>query len=323
MLASTVATLCTLHGLDSFAQGSQVASRAPEPTVLRFETRNPSTPLGTTERVCVQVIYSNGEIRVACELDWRVTNPDPSHPVAVAEEIGITGLSVGQATIMANYQGLTVSALFTVTEPVLKNFTMGPLYPTIREGSIASLSVMAEFASCCPKPVVRGVRWTVAAVEPATEVAVIDQTGQARGLHPGMAEIRATWMGKTASTMLSVVRPSTDAPEPVRIPGLRLKTWRRLCMARLRSIWLPRLRALPNAKVELKSTGDRTFVAITVAVRQAAVEREINIHWTPDECDAGGPTGGWTPTGFDWHAPSTQLEHVLAAAGYDCSTYLP
>lgn len=94
-------------------------------------------------------------------------------------------------------------------------------------------------------------------------------------------------------------------------------------MARLRHVWLPRLRALPKAAVEIRNIGDRHFGVITVAVRPGAIEREISLHWDPEECDAGAPNSGWTPMGFDWRSPSTQLEIILSAAGYDCLAYIP
>ena len=206
---------------------------------------------------------------------------------------------------------------------MLKKLNLGKSYPTLDAGSKESFRVTAEFERGGWKEVMRGVRWTVADVALALQVAVIDQAGQVTGLRPGMAQIQATWMGQTASTMLSVVSPSKAAPAPARIPGFQPKNWRRLCMARLRHIWLPWLRALPKAEVELKNTGDRHSGMITVAVRQRALKREISIHWDPEECDAGTPNSGWTPAGFDWRTPPTQLENILAAAGYDCLDYIP
>lgn len=324
-LQCTVATLLTLLSLGSFAAGGVPSSPNPEPTIVGGQLSELHIPQGTDQRVCVDAVYSTGAHGVDCRPhDWRMTNPDPSHPVASIDATGmVSGLSVGKETITVTYLGRTLSGLCTVSALVPRKLNLGQSYPTIDTGSKESLRVTAEFEPGGWKEVMRGARWTVADVAPALQVAVIDQAGQVTGLHPGMAQIQATWMGQTASTMLSVVSPSKAAPAPVRIPGLQPKTWRHLCMARLRHIWLPRLRALPKAEVALKNTGDRHYGVITVAVRQGALAREIGIHWDPEECDAGAPNSGWTPTGFDWRTPSTQIENILAAAGYDCLGYIP
>lgn len=324
-LQSAVVTLLTLLPLGSFAAAHVPSSPNPEPIIVGGQLSELHIAQGTDQRVCIDAIYSTGAHGLDCRPhDWRITNPDPSHPVASIDATGmVSGLAVGKATISVSYLGRTLSALCTVAAPVLRKLNVGHSYPTIDTGSKESLRVTAELEPGGWKEVMRGVRWTVADVAPALQVAVIDEAGQVTGLHPGMAQIQATWMGQTAATMLSVVSPSKAAPAPSRIPGLKPKTWRHLCMARLRHIWLPRLRALPKAEVETKNTGDSHFGVITVAVRQGALVREISIHWDPEECDAGAPNSGWTPTGFDWRTPSTQLENILAAAGYDCLDYIP
>lgn len=321
----SVATLLTLLALGSFASGGERFSPTSEPTIVRGELSELLIPLGTDRRVCIDAIYSNGTHGMDCrDHDWRMTNPDPSHPVASIDATGmVAALSVGKATITVTYLGRTLSALCTVAAPVPTKLNLGHSYPTIDVGSKESFRVTADLERRGWTEVMRGVNWTVTDVEPALQVAVIDQAGQVTGLHPGMAKIQATWMGQTASTVLSVVSPSKAAPAPVRISGLQPQTWRRLCLARLRSIWLPRLRALPKAEVKVRNIGDRHYGVITVAVRQGALRREISIRWNPEECDAGGPNSGWTPAGFDWRTPSTQLEIILGTAGYDCLEYIP
>lgn len=324
-MRGTVATLLVLLALGSLASGGERVSPSSEPTIVRGELSEFHIPLGTDQRVCIDAIYSSGAHGVDCrERSWRLTNPDPSHPVASIDETGmVAALAVGKATLSVTYLGRTLSTQCIVAAPEVKKLQLGQCYPTIDAGSKESFRVTAELERGAWKEVMRGVRWTVADVAPARQVAVIDQAGQVTGLHPGMAEIQATWMGQTASTILSVVSSSKAAPAPARIPGLRPKTWRHLCMARLRHVWLPRLRALPKAAVAVRNIGDRHYGVITVAVRQGALEREISIHWDPEECDAGAPNSGWTPTGFDWRSPSTQLEIILSAAGYDCLDYIP
>jgi len=98
----------------------------------------------------------------------------------------------------------------------------------------------------------------------------------------------------------------------------RSNAWRKVCLGRLKKTWLPKLRQLPDARVELKTEQDRTAASIDLRVRDNETERSIHLFWDPDECDAGAPNGGWMPTGFDWKSPQTPLEKLLAEAGNDC-----
>lgn len=323
-MAFSVAVLVAIQAPGSLPEGLAGSDPAPGPTIVRGELRPLQLPIGTEGHACVDIYFSDGAAAMRCDgPDWRMTNPDPAHPVASVDAKGkVSALAAGQATLSVSYRGLTLSAPCTVTDPAVRTLQITTPYPTIDEGSTATFRAAAEYEKYTFKDVVRGVRWTVTDVEPAKQVAIIDQDGRVRGLRSGMAEIRATYLGHTASTMLSVVAPSKASPDPVRILGLKPRKWRRLCMARLRRIWIPRLRALPEAKVELKDTGDRDFGLIRIAVKQATLAREISIHWS-DDCDAGGPTSGWTPDGFDGRSPSAPVEHILAAAGYDCLAYIP
>lgn len=319
-----VAMLVAIQGPGTFSEGLAGPTPAPGPTIVRGELRALQIPLGTEGHACVDLYFSDKTAAMLCDgPDWRMTNPDPAHPVASVDAKGmVSALAAGQATLSVSYRGLTLSAPCTVTNPAVRTFQITAPYPTIDQGSTETFRVFAEYEERSFKEVVRGVDWTVTDVAPVTQVASIDQSGHARGLHPGMAEIRATYMGHTASTMLSVVAPSKASPDPVRISDLKPRKWRRLCMSRMRRIWIPQLHALPDAKVWIKETGDRIYGQIKVAVRQATVAREITVHWA-DDCDAGGPTSGWTPDGFDWRSPSTPVEHILAAAAYDCLGYIP
>lgn len=117
---------------------------------------------------------------------------------------------------------------------------------------------------------------------------------------------------------------SRDRREELQRFAKKSNGWRLLCTARLRQIWMPKLRQLPAVQIELKSEQTHyTSADMYVRVRQAGILRGIRLFWDPDECDAGAPNGGWIPEGFDWPSPSSRLEHVLADAGNDCAKRIP
>lgn len=98
--------------------------------------------------------------------------------------------------------------------------------------------------------------------------------------------------------------------------------WRKVCLGLLKQTWLPKLRQLPGAKVELKTAQAATLASINLLVRVEGAERAIHLFWNPDECDAGGPNGGLRPSGFDWKSPQTPLERLLIDAGNDCLLHM-
>lgn len=78
----------------------------------------------------------------------------------------------------------------------------------------------------------------------------------------------------------------------------------------------------PGARIALQTEQDKTAASIELRVRVDGTERSIYIFWNPDECDAGAPNGGWSPTGFDWKSPQTPLVKMLTDAGNDCLKYM-
>lgn len=102
----------------------------------------------------------------------------------------------------------------------------------------------------------------------------------------------------------------------------RSNSWRKVCLGLLKKTWLPKLRQLPGVRVELNTEQDETAASIDLHVRANETERSIHLFWDPDECDAGGPNGGWMPTDFDGRSPQTPLEKLLAEAGNDCLKFM-
>jgi hypothetical protein len=102
----------------------------------------------------------------------------------------------------------------------------------------------------------------------------------------------------------------------------RSNRWRHVCLNRLRTIWLPQLRRLTGAQVEMTTWQSGTTATIDLEVRWDGVVRGIDLFWDPDECDAAQPNGGWRPRAFEWQAPDTKLERLLADAGTDCAMRL-
>jgi hypothetical protein len=313
--------LCTLS--TTLLAASSFAAR---PALrVQIEPSAPKLPVGVKQGFYVRLDYADGSVAYDYSpQSWRIVSATCGVTVASIDEKGwAQTLAAGHARLEVNYEGHHAATTLTVFDEPPTALELSPPYETVDRGTEFALQVKAQFASS-PQSWRWWERdglvsWTATDVEAGTHVVSIDEHGRARALNSGVAEIAATVAGKRVSTQVMVVEPAADSPR--RIVGRKLSppAVYRACRARLRRLWLPKLRALAGAPVELRGKSTRRRADISFGVRGADAPT-IDIYWDPDECDAGGPTTGWSGN-FDWRVPRTPLEKLLTFAGYDCLAY--
>jgi hypothetical protein len=299
--ASFAAEKSTVTGIQ-IAADDQVASGALQ------------LPVGVATSLQVRVSRSDWNIPLydsyysrTGPMKWRLAAPDG---VASIDPQGkLTTLGAGQAEIEVSYLGRKATMTLTVIADPPTTLTISPIYQTLDIGTELQLDIKARFDSLQDWDMKRRVTWS------ATPEVSIDASGKVRALSAGIAEITATVAGKVASTQVMVLVPAADSPQ--RAKSLSPRGVYRACRARLRRLWLPKLREIAGVAVELRGNAERRSAGVSIDVAGPG-DRGIAIFWNPDACE--GPDAGWNGS-FDWHNPSTPLDKMLSFAGNDCLSY--
>ena len=297
----------------------------------RIEPTSPHLPVGISDWLWVRVKYSDQNAPEhhrysgrESPMQWKVLPASDGRPpvVSIDEEGRVTTLAPGRAQIEVRYMGQIASTILTVFEREPTLLELSPVYTTIELGSELQFAAQAQFDGPREWDRTQAVSWTATQVGSQTHVVSIDEGGMAHALREGVAEITATLSGKSTSTRVMVVARSRLSPQ--RAGQLTPPAVYRTCRARLRQLWLPKLREL--AAVELREQASAIQLSGESARRSASLGLRvgdrggpgIEIIWSPDQCE--GPTAWWSST-FDWRTPSTPLEQLLTFAGNDCVSY--
>ena len=123
-----------------------------------------------------------------------------------------TSVSAGEVTITATADGVSGTALLTVTEPpppppVVATVMVTPIEASIEEGQEQQFEAMAETADGMVIPDVE-FTWTSS----DDSVATVDQTGLATGVIAGEVTITVTADGISSTAMLTVKEPPPPPP---------------------------------------------------------------------------------------------------------------
>jgi trimeric autotransporter adhesin len=158
---------------------------------------------GTTSDVTTQVTWSSSDAAVVA-----VSNASGSKGLA-------TSLKPGAATITATLDGKRGQAQFTVSAPALAALQVTPFTATIKVGATQAFTVTAIFTDGSTQDVTATVQWSVsdASVASISTTAMMmmgmPRRATATGLAAGTATVQATYMGLSASALLTVTAPLT------------------------------------------------------------------------------------------------------------------
>ena len=114
-----------------------------------------------------------------------------------------TGVQKGTSTISAALDGITGTAVLTVT-PALKSLAITPAAPTVPKGESEGFTATGTFADNSTENLTDDVTWASANTATATISNAAGSIGVASALAIGNSSISATFEGVTSSTSLTV-----------------------------------------------------------------------------------------------------------------------
>jgi uncharacterized protein YjdB len=171
---------------------------------------NPTiTVNGTQQFTATGQLMDGTPVALTALATWTSTNVGAAAP-AVAQvsnnaDHGLaTGLSAGQATIKAIYNGITGMATLNVNNATLVSIDLTPATATIGVGGTQQYTVRATYSDGEVKTVTAMAAYTLQNGMTADGVVSIAASGLATGLANGMSTITATFEGKTDTATLTV-----------------------------------------------------------------------------------------------------------------------
>jgi hypothetical protein len=171
------------------------------PAVLRsiaVAPASPSAPKGTIIAFTATGTFSDSTTQ---DLTTQVTWTSAKTFVAAISAAGVaSALAPGTSTISATLDGLTGTAVMTVTAAALQSITVAPAIASIPKGKTVALTATGTFTDGTTQDLTGQVAWASG----SSSVAGISAAGVATGLAPGTATIRATLGGVTGQSVLTV-----------------------------------------------------------------------------------------------------------------------
>jgi trimeric autotransporter adhesin len=214
LVAGTATITATLTGVSGSAK---LAVTAPVLASLIIAPTSASIVVGDTRTFTVTAVYQNGTT-AAVDGVWSSSSTAVATIAAPANgrRAVATGVAAGESNIIVTYEGLSASALLTVTAPVsLVGLTVTPTNPpSILVGATQQFTANAVFSDGSTTNVTATASWTTS----NGNVASIANgggggpgrgaAGQATGVGEGTATITATYNGFTAEASLTVRAPA-------------------------------------------------------------------------------------------------------------------
>jgi uncharacterized protein YjdB len=215
LVAGTSTITATLGGVVGTAT---LTVGAPLLSSIMISPTSASIQVGDTQAFTVTAVYQNGTTAAVAGA-WSSSNTGVATIAANAtgRRAVATGVAAGGTTITVTYQGLTASALLTVTAvPTLVGLDITPANPaSILVGANQQFQANAVFSDGSTNAVTGTANWTSS----NANVASVSNggggpgggggpAGRATGIGAGTATLTATYNGLTASVTLTVRDPA-------------------------------------------------------------------------------------------------------------------
>ena len=201
--AENVATVSTTGAVTTLTQGSAkitgtlsgvsgsitLTVNAPTITKLAVSSTSASIARGTTVQFTATATLSNGNTENATGLvAWTSSSPSvASINVRGAQGLAM-GVTAGTSTITATANGLSASAILTVTSATLTSINVTPVNALIPLGTVQQFTATGTFSDSTTQDITGTVVWSSA----PTSVATITVSGVATGKDLGSVTITAT-----------------------------------------------------------------------------------------------------------------------------------
>jgi trimeric autotransporter adhesin len=208
--STIIATMSGVSGTATLTVGAPLLSS------VMIAPSSASIEVGATQAFIVTAVFQNGTT-AAVAGTWASSNAAVATIAAggAGRRAVATGVGAGTTSIMVTYQGLTDSALLTVTAvPTLVGLTVTPANPpSILVGATQQFQATAVFSDGSINVVTGTASWTTS----SANVASVSNggggpggggRGLATGIGAGTTTITATYRGFTATTSLTVRNPT-------------------------------------------------------------------------------------------------------------------
>ncbi|WP_076407515.1 Ig-like domain-containing protein [Shewanella sp. UCD-KL12] len=162
-------------------------------------------PEGETQQLIATAFYSDGHASDVTQLaTWSSVDTSIVEVVSLGVEAGLShALSAGDTSVTANFDGMQASATFVVTDAILESVTLSPVYSSVAAGNSQQYQFMGIFSDGTNRDLTKVANWQSS----LASVASVDRFGLALSYVEGMTEIRASYIGFSATATLDV----TDA----------------------------------------------------------------------------------------------------------------
>lgn len=204
MTAKTVGRATISARYKTRSSSTQVTVTAPSLSSIVIAPADPTIPKGGTIRFTATGVFSDGSTSdLTRDVSWEVTDLMGSRVASIDGTGTATGVSAGQATVSAEYMGLTAETTLTVGAALPASLSISPSNASVAKGSSQVYKATLTLTDGSTQDATSMAKWAVSD-RMGTGVALISSTGVARGLSLGTAAVTATYMGHSASAGLTV-----------------------------------------------------------------------------------------------------------------------
>lgn len=179
---------------------------APQIISVTLSPTTVSVARGNTVTLDAVAIYTNGtSANVNAIGTWSSNSPSR----ATVNAGIVTGASQGTATITVSVNGMTASAVVTVTAPVLRSVAVSPATASVPRGRTQQFVAAGTYSDNTTANITTLAIWSSS----DATVATVTTAGLARAVELGVSQITATYGGITGSAQITVVAPALESIE--------------------------------------------------------------------------------------------------------------
>lgn len=177
---------------------------------LAITPPTPSAPKGVTLQLELLGTYDDGSVEKLTDAAvWGSNNPTVVTVSTSGKTIGqATAVGIGQASVTASYDGLTTTAIFTVSAAALTGVKVEPAKVELEAGQKTSLAAKATYSDGAEVDVTQGATWSVG----NTQIAEVQNSAGAAGVlnakAPGATTVTATLGNKSGQASVTVKAPT-------------------------------------------------------------------------------------------------------------------
>lgn len=181
-----------------------VTVTAPALSSITISPADPSIPKGGTIRFQATGVFSDGtRADITSDVFWAVTDLMGSRVASIDGTGTANGVSAGTATVSAEYMGLTAETTLTVGAALPASLSITPASAIIAKGTSQVYKATLTLTDGSTQDATSMATWS-ATDRTGTGIASISTTGVAKGNAAGSSTITATYMGHSASALLTV-----------------------------------------------------------------------------------------------------------------------